>query len=888
MINVRVKSIVVIAVSAIVALYASAEEVSADSAGVAAQRWLQDDAALGCALGSEVDAVHTCSPQEGSTFHVVKLKGGGFVVMSSDTTREPVVAFSSGDDLVESDSNPLWVLLKKDLALRVGEDVTTNRKPGLLRATVGGSSGSGNEAKWNRLLGKSGGLLRASQGATVISDVRVAPLVQSKWDQEDVGDGHCYNYYTPNNYVCGCVATAGAQIMRYFEWPSATTSVPTFKNNYCKLNGTRKAYTTQGGYYEWSLMPLVPNSSITDAERQTIGKLTSDIGICVGMAYASGGSSAGGYMLAEAFTNRFGYANALAAEWSTDISGNDNMKNALLSNFDAGLPVAIGLSGAGGHEIVGDGYGYSGDTLYLHFNMGWSGSDDAWYAPPQLATEQYNFNVLDGFVCNIFTNSAYANGVICSGRVLDASGAPIENAVVSIKKDNGSILSSATTNAKGIYALVVTGVPKSSTTYTLTATSNGFNETKSVSLKANVGIKIYTAQNSNFGKYDPTSIPTIGNLCGQDITITGVAGVAQPQFNPASCLFYPSTNVTITCATEGATIRYTLDGTDPTESSPVYSGPIFIDDDTMVKARAWKNGMNPSVVVAETYTYDSAQGAPKGDYFDNPIVISGANGSRVIEDNSAYTVENDEPLHTLQGGSYFNQQYTVWYKWTAPGSGTMTFATKCSKRSGNTISRKQTAVAVYTGNSLTSLDRKAVATQPDSANEYSTSANVVVEQGVTYCIVGMTLNSTATGAFTLSWSGDLTVAATETSTTDVPVPYAWLDEYFPDGAGDYEAIAKADSDGDGIDTWAEFLLGTDPTNALSRLEATIRMDGTTPIVESNADTNRLATFGYQPVVKGKEALDSAVDWADMDLLLHRFFKVFVESDPTWRNASLRQ
>ena len=376
----------------------NAAEITVEQAGIAAHRWLQDDAALGCPLGTEVDCVRTCSPQEDAAFHVVKLKGGGFVVMSSDTTREPVVAFSSGGDLVESDSNPLWVLLKSDLALRVGEDVGASGKSGLLKATAGGSSGSDNEAKWNRLLGKSGGLLRASQGVFLISDVRVAPLVQSKWNQEDVGDGHCYNYYTPNNYVCGCVATAGAQIMRYCEWPSATTSVPTFKNNYCKLNGAQKAYTTQGGYYDWSLMPLVPSSTITDAQRQAIGKLTSDIGICVGMDYNSdqnGGSSSSGYMLAEAFTNRFGYANALAAEWSTDISGNDNMKNALLSNFDAGLPVALGLSGAGGHEIVGDGYGYSGDTLYLHFNMGWSGSDDAWYAPPNMAGT-YNFNVMDG------------------------------------------------------------------------------------------------------------------------------------------------------------------------------------------------------------------------------------------------------------------------------------------------------------------------------------------------------------------------------------------------------------------------------------------------------------------------------------------------------------
>ena len=855
----------------------NAAEITVEQAGIAAHRWLQDDAALGCPLGTEVDCVRTCSPQEDAAFHVVKLKGGGFVVMSSDTTREPVVAFSSGGDLVESDSNPLWVLLKSDLALRVGEDVGASGKSGLLKATAGGSSGSGNEAKWNRLLGKSGGLLRTSQGVSVISDVRVAPLVQSKWDQEDVGNGHCYNYYTPSNYVCGCVATAGAQIMRYFEWPRSDVNVAQFTNPYCAVAGVTQTMTTQGGYYDWSLMPLVPDSSITDAERQAIGKLTSDIGICVGMDYntaENGGSGAGGYMLAEAFTNHYGYANALSFEWDDDISGSDDMKNALLSNFDAGLPVALGLSGAGGHEIVGDGYGYSGDTLYLHFNMGWSGSDDAWYAPPSMAGT-YNFNVLDGFVCNIFTNSAYANGVICSGRVLDSTGAPIANAVVSAEKD-GSVVKSATTNAKGIYALVL-----SAGSYVLSASSGDSSATKDITLSANVGTMIGTkigTLDDDFGSYYDNPI-TIGNRCGQDITIAGVAGVAEPQFNPASCLFYPSTNVTITCTTEGATIRYTTDGTDPTESSPVYSGPIFIDDDTMVKARAWKNGMNPSVVVAETYTYDSAQGAPKGDFFADPIKISGASGSRVIDDNSAYTEEADEPQHTdlwydeEEGCYYSNYELkTVWYKWLAPGSGTMTFSTKAS--GGGYV--YPTYIVIYTGDALASIQRIAVSTEYDS--NWVTSLSLSVEQGVTYRIVGM-MGYDASAKFTLSWSGNLTVSQTETSTTEIPVTYVWLDEYFPDGAGDYETIANSDRDGDGLDTWAEYLLGTDPTNALSRLEATIRMDGTTPIVESNADTNRLATFGYQPAVKGKQTLDATAEWEATNSS-HRFFKVFVEKrDP---------
>ena len=60
MARVDIKNIVSVAVSAIIAFYACAEEVSADSAGVAARRWLEDDAALGCNLGVEVDSVRTC------------------------------------------------------------------------------------------------------------------------------------------------------------------------------------------------------------------------------------------------------------------------------------------------------------------------------------------------------------------------------------------------------------------------------------------------------------------------------------------------------------------------------------------------------------------------------------------------------------------------------------------------------------------------------------------------------------------------------------------------------------------------------------------------------------------------------------------------------------
>lgn len=59
-------------------------------------------------------------------------------------------------------------------------------------------------------------------------------------------------------------------------------------------------------------------------------------------------------------------------------------------------------------------------------------------------------------------------------------------------------------------------------------------------------------------------------------------------------------SVTLTSDTEGATIHYTIDGSEPTASSPVYSAPIVINEDTTVKAFAVKEGLTSSKV----YTYE--------------------------------------------------------------------------------------------------------------------------------------------------------------------------------------------------------------------------------------------------------------------------------------------
>ena len=96
---------------------------------------------------------------------------------------------------------------------------------------------------------------------------------------------------------------------------------------------------------------------------------------------------------------------------------------------------------------------------------------------------------------------------------------------------------------------------------------------------------------------------------------------AAPALEPASgTRFYPSTNVTISCATEGASIYYTLDGSDPTDSSSLYDGPIVLEATTTIKARAYMQDMDPSAVVSATYVYKAP--APKPDGFRKCVEIT--------------------------------------------------------------------------------------------------------------------------------------------------------------------------------------------------------------------------------------------------------------------------
>ena len=430
------------------ALSAFGAGVTGDDAKGAVTGWVRLREALGDEIDAEPESVTTYPGADGrGEFHVVHLKGGGYVITSGDTEITPILGYSKTGTFDADENSPMWALLTVDVAARAAA-VEANASSGAgLR--LGGTPRPTDEdasSAWSRLMaaGKSGGKRLQAKQSSPPDDLRVASFVRSKWSQSTAtsGNGYShnyYNYYVPNNYPCGCVATAFAQTMRYFEFPNTSVTPKTFT---CKVSNVDTNLTMQGGTYDWAHMPYVPREVTYDWNNVIgIAKLTSDAGISVCMSYKSGGSSSSSVRVGDSLVSTFGYANAVADYESGGIRGNTFKKN-VIPSLDAKLPVVLGIQGKptgsvtadAGHSILTDGYGYYNNQLYIHLNMGWSGSDDAWYTPADADTDaiinasNYNFTNIHTTVFNIFTN-ATRYSVIASGRVLDQSGAAISHHV---------------------------------------------------------------------------------------------------------------------------------------------------------------------------------------------------------------------------------------------------------------------------------------------------------------------------------------------------------------------------------------------------------------------------------------------------------------------------
>lgn len=162
---------------------------------------------------------------------------------------------------------------------------------------------------------------------------------------------------------------------------------------------------------------------------------------------------------------------------------------------------------------------------------------------------------------------------------------------------NKIVLNTSGANDIGCTVTVTVGGVQFGETITLPTTATNYEFTGSASGE----VKILYTQTTSKAIYIKKISVDYGESTGTEEPQKET--VATPQITPESCSFNDgeSVNVTIS-ATDGATIYYTLDGTDPTEKSNIYTTSINVSETTTVKAIAAKKGCNNSSIATATYT----------------------------------------------------------------------------------------------------------------------------------------------------------------------------------------------------------------------------------------------------------------------------------------------
>lgn len=459
-------------------------EVTGDEAAQAVKGWASLGEALGQDFnGMETNSVLTCAGIGGTgTYHVVSFKGGGFVVTSGDTAFEPILAYSKeGVWNTNAAENPLMAMLNIDVAAASAERssaVKSGTGGQRLATAASAQQQDGKAAKWARLRAAAstkGGL--RLQASAPSADLRVDYLVKSKWGQS----GHGENYYTPGSALCGCVATMGSQVMRFWQYPTASITKTAQWYGSCNYSGTKKGWdvdgydasasaTTRtpwnpafGGTYNWSYIKLSPSSSDNSNYKAAIGKLTRDVGMTCFMNYNQnngGASGAPGAVFGHRIVDQFTYANSkITSGW------NDSSRAAMLGSLDAGLPCPTLVPG---HAIIADGYGYDGSgTLYVHFNFGWTGSSDGWYAPPDLSAAHSQFTSIQDVMYNVYPPSKGAPDLTIVSGVVKNGSSRVGGATVTAEcRETGKSYTATSASSTGKYALMLpAGL------YTITVTS---------------------------------------------------------------------------------------------------------------------------------------------------------------------------------------------------------------------------------------------------------------------------------------------------------------------------------------------------------------------------------------------------------------------------------
>lgn len=271
----------------------------------------------------------TASPSD--AYYVFNNDAGGFVIIAGDDAVTPVLGYTStGSFDAENLPDGLKDLLKS----------------------------------YERQIAALGDNYVANQTATRAAFTGEKLLKTAEWDQNVP-----FNKYTPSNYVTGCVATAGAIVMKHHGYPAKGTGSHSYTWNGKTLTANFE-HT-----YDWTSMPAKYDGT-NDAAFDGVARLMADLGVAVEMQYNKDGSGAYIGNLVTALQKHFGYSK-LSHLMAIEDVGAEAWNAKLRGEIDANRPILYSASDAsvGGHSFIIDGYKDESFSV----NWGWGGYCNGFY-----------------------------------------------------------------------------------------------------------------------------------------------------------------------------------------------------------------------------------------------------------------------------------------------------------------------------------------------------------------------------------------------------------------------------------------------------------------------------------------------------------------------------
>jgi len=190
---------------------------------------------------------------------------------------------------------------------------------------------------------------------------------------------------TVSGYNCptGCVATAMAQIIRYYQNPTQGQGSHSYTWNYTE-NGTSKSKTLSVDFasqtYDYTLMPksITSASLLSSSERNEVAKLCYHCGVAVNMSYDPEGSGTFNSLIDRALIENFGYSTR-AASLNRENFSYEEWVEIMQDELKDGRPILYGGTSSkedAGHAFILEGFDSEG--LY-YINWGWGGRYNAYY-----------------------------------------------------------------------------------------------------------------------------------------------------------------------------------------------------------------------------------------------------------------------------------------------------------------------------------------------------------------------------------------------------------------------------------------------------------------------------------------------------------------------------